>query len=209
MFQQIIPYFGYAASIFLIIALLVKTDTKFRIFNLLGNIAFITYGIVLHAWPVLITNSILFCINLYYLNKLYRYKEYFDLVEFKEGVTLTEKFFDFFKTDIDRYFPSFDQSKLKGNFNFVVLRDLVIANIFSAELLPNGDAVVAINYTIPKYRDYKIGKFIFEREKRFLISKGVKKIVYTTVVNKGHEKFLKGYGFVKAGNGYEKVLNDE
>ena len=32
-----------------------------------------------------------------------------------------------------------------------------------------GEANVLINYTIPKYRDYKVGRFIFGQEKEKLL----------------------------------------
>lgn len=206
MLQQTAPYFGYAASLCLIIALLVTTDSKFRIYNILGTVFFIIYGSILHFWPVLITNGILFFINIYYLNKLYLHKENFDIIEVKAEEKLAEKFLSYNHTDVASYFPAFTFPMLSANLNFVVLRDLVIANIFSARLHANGDAVVDLNYTTKKYRDYKIGKFIFEKEKQFLLSKGIKRIVYEKVENKGHEDFLKVTGFTKIGDGYFKEL---
>ena len=164
MLLQIAPYFGYLASLFLIIALLVNGDVKFRIYNILGTISFIIYGIIFSAWPVLLTNVILFFINIYYLNKLLRHKEDFELIEFAGEEKLAKKFLQFYGDDIKTYFPDFDEQQLKYNLNFVVLRDLVIANIFSVSVQDNGDAIVAINYTTKKYRDYKVGKFIFEKE---------------------------------------------
>ena len=89
---------------------------------------------------------------------------------------------------------------------FVVLRDLVIANIFSAQVLENGDAVVALNYTTKKYRDYKVGKFIFEREKQYLISKGMRRIVYNNAANKSHMHYLKTLGFLAHERGFAKQL---
>jgi hypothetical protein len=188
---------GYLASLFLIFALLVGNDLKFRWFNTAGNIAFICYAIILHAFPVLLTNSILLSINAYYLFKIYRREENFDLIEFAGEEKLVNKFTSFYKQDIHSYFPAFDIASLKGRLNFVVLRDLVIANMFSAELSPTGDATVKINYTLKKYRDYKVGRFIFDKEKQFLVSKGVKRIVYRDAVHKDHERFLKVMGFVK------------
>ena len=88
-----------------------------------------------------------------------------------------------------------------GKLNFVVIRDLVIANIFSASLSEEGDANVLINFTVEQYRDYKVGTFIFEKERDYLISKGVKRIVYDKVSNIKHEKFLKVMGFIKEANG--------
>jgi hypothetical protein len=197
MLQQITPYFGYLASICLIIALLVNNDLKFRWFNTLGNIFFITYAIILQAFPVLLTNLILLGINVFYLIKVYFRTEDFDLMEFKGDEKLAVKFLHFYEKDISGYFPNFHQDLFKMNLNFVVTRDLVIANIFSATVLENGDAEVALNYTLQKYRDYKVGKFIFEKERDYLVAKGVKRIVYTNIENRNHQKFLEVMGFKK------------
>ncbi|MGG9970779.1 hypothetical protein ACQ33O_03200 [Ferruginibacter sp. SUN002] len=197
MFQTIAPYFGYIASLLLVVALLVNHDLKSRWFNALGNIAFITYAIVFSAIPVLITNCILLAINLYYLILVYSKKERFDLLEFNGDEKLILKFLAFYKKDIETYFPGVNQLQIKDKLNFVVIRDLVIANIFSATLHDNGDAEVIINYTLLKYRDYKIGRFIFEKGKPFLIGKGVKRIIYTNVHNKKHLQFITVMGFEK------------
>ncbi|MEP6711401.1 MAG: YgjV family protein [Ferruginibacter sp.] len=202
MIQQIAPWFGYLASLLLIIALLVNNDLKFRWYNTFGNIAFITYAVILHAFPVLLTNSILIVINLFYLIKIYRKKENFDLLEFTGEEKLAARFLTFYQKDINAYFPYFKAAEIKGNLNFVVIRDLVIANIFSANLSPDGDAEVLINYTVQKYRDYKVGTFIFEKEKAYLVSKGIKRIVYKNISNTKHEKFLKVMGFHKGPDGY-------
>ncbi len=206
MLLQIAPYFGYLASLFLIIALLVNGDIKFRIYNILGTISFIIYGIIFSAWPVLLTNGILFFINVYYLQKLYAHKENFEIIEFSGDEKLTLKFLSFYGADIKTYFPAFKNVELKGNLNFVVLRDLVIANIFSAQIQQNGDAVVAINYTTKKYRDFKVGQYIFEKEKQYLVSKGIKRIVYKSVENKSHIYYLKMMGFTSHENGFAKAL---
>ena len=197
MFHQLAPWFGYLASLLLAIGLLINNDLKFRWFNTGGNIAFITYGIFLYAIPVVLTNSILLMINLFYLYKIYSRKELFELLEFSSGGILIDRFLSFYKQDIAAHFPHFKKEQLEGNINFVVLRDLVVANIFSARLANNGKAEVVINYTVTKYRDYKVGRFIFEQEKEYLVSKGIKKLVYTSVANARHQKFLESMGFEK------------
>ena len=202
MLQQIAPYIGYLASLCLIIGLLAKTELFFRIFSASGCTCFIIYAIILNAIPVLITNGTLFCINIYYLRKLLKKKEFFDLIEFKGEEKMIDRFFQYYQQDITGYFPSFQKNMLLQNLNFAVFRDLVIAIVFSAKLTEKGDAEVNINYTLEKYRDYKVGKFIFQREKEFLLSKGIKRIVYRQVTNKNHLYFLKKMGFLpeQAGN---------
>lgn len=200
------PWLGYLASLLLIIALLVKNDLNFRWFNTMGNVVFISYAIFIGAFPVLLTNCILLCINLYYLIRIYRRQENFDQLEFKGDEKLVHKFIAFYQTDIDDYFPGFDSNQFQGNLNFVVTRDLVIANIFSARVKPDGDAEVLINYTTEKYRDYKVGRFIFEKERDFLMAKGVKKIVYKKVANKQHLRFLKVMGFTIQDEAVSKTI---
>ena len=197
MLHTIAPWFGYFASLCLILALIINNDLKFRWFNASGNIAFIIYAILLGTIPVLLTNLILFCINVFYLVKIYRKQENFDLLEFKGDEKLAQKFMEYYKKDMTLYFPRFNKSALQQNLNFVVTRDLAIANMFSASLSANGDAFVELQYTLQKFRDYKVGSFIFEKEKDFLLAKGIKRMVYTQVDNKSHLNFLKVMGFTK------------
>ena len=165
-------------------------------------------GVQTCALPI--SNVILLVINFYYLVKIYRKKENFDLVEFKGEEKLATKFLSFYQRDIAAYFPVFNASDMQGHLNFVVIRDLVIANIFSAQIYDNGDAEILINYTVKKYRDYKVGRFIFEKEKDYLVSKGIKRIVYKNVADIRHEKFLKVMGFIKQPGGFfVKVLNKQ
>ena len=204
----IIPAIGYAASVLLAISLLVTNDLKFRWLNTGGCICFILYGILIHAFPIILTNSILFLINLYYLIRIYNAKEDFELIEFKGGEKLVYKFLSFYKEDIDKYFPHYVHTDKEDRLKFVVLRDLVIANIFVASLDASGNAFVELNYTVAKYRDYKVGEFIFKREQNFLISKGVHNIIYKEVANRNHARFLKVMGFKKSvnSNSYHKTL---
>ncbi len=188
---------GYLAFIFLAISLLVNNDIKFRWINSFGCLSFVLYGIILNAPPIILTNAVLLVINIYSLARIYKRKEKFDIAEFRTDDALAPHFLDFHKKDIDTYFPSYIPVDKGNEIRFFVLRDVAIANMFSATLQSDGGAVVNINYTIPKYRDFKVGKFLFEEEKEFLRSKGVKRVIYKEVFNKSHEHFLKVVGFSK------------
>jgi hypothetical protein len=196
---------GYLSSLLLIISLLVNNDLKFRKLNTCGNICFIVYGTLIGAFPIILTNTILLCINFFYLIRIYRAHEDFDLIEFKGSEKLVHKFLAFYQEDISAFFPAYVHQEMGDRLSFVVLRDLVIANIFVATLSDDGTAVVELNYTVPKYRDYKVGRFIFNKENTFLLSKGVKQLVYEQPLHKKHEGFIKVMGFKRelfAGNMY-------
>jgi hypothetical protein len=201
---------GYFAFIFLAVSLWLTNDIKFRWINSLGCLSFVFYGIFIHAFPIVLTNAVLLAINIYFLFKIYRRQEKFDLVEFKNDAALIPKFLSFYKKDIEAYFPGFVMSDAENEIRFVVLRDIVVANLFVATVNNNGDAFVKINYTVPKYRDYKVGRFLFDEGKEFLHNKGIRRIIYTNVHNMQHEKFLKVMGFKKekleAGDCYVKAI---
>ena len=209
MLQNIILLIGYLASFFLALSLLVNNYIKFRYLNSVGNIIFIIYGVMINAWPIIVTNAVLQMINFYYLYKIHHTTEDFDLIEFSGEERLVYKFLHFYEKDIKRYFPQYVHTNGSNNLRFVVLRDLVLANIFVAELKESGDAFVKLNYTVDKYRDYKVGKFIFNKENKFLVSKGVKRLVYSESIYKQHQKFIMKMGFKKENIGGQEcfVLN--
>lgn len=188
---------GYLAFIFLAVSLWVNNDIKFRWINSLGSLSFVFYGIFINAFPIVLTNAVLLAINIYFLIKIYRRQEKFDLVEFKKDAALIPKFLSFYQKDIHAYFPDFIMDNSEDEIKFVVLRDIVVANIFVAGIKANGDAIVKINYTVPKYRDYKIGRFLFDEGKIFLNEQGIKRIIYNSVIHPKHEKFLLVIGFNK------------
>lgn len=197
MFNTIAPYLGYLATALLGLSLIVTKDIQFRWLNTFGCISFIVYGLFIGAIPVVLTNNILLAINGFYLYKIYQRSETFDIVEYKGHEVLIGKFIDFYKKDISKYFPNFDMNSSSATIRFVVLRDLVIANIFIATLDEEGNARVQLNYTIPAYRDFKIGKYVFEKEKKILQQKGVKAVVYERAAYQGHMDFLKKMDFKK------------
>lgn len=188
---------GYVASVLLAISLLVNGELKFRWINSFGCVAFIIYGILIDAFPVTLTNSVLLLINAFQMIKYYRTTEAFDLLEFKVDETIVKKFLEFYGKDIQAYYPGFTLNDEANDIRFLVLRNMTIANIFIASLQPDGKAYIKMNYTIPKYRDFKVGTYIFKKRKEYLQAAGVNEIIYTSVANTGHAAFLKRMGFVQ------------
>lgn len=60
---------GYAAMATVLISFLMTSIIKLRIVNSVGGLLFVFYGFLLQpiSKPIIITNIIIFCINLYYL----------------------------------------------------------------------------------------------------------------------------------------------
>ncbi len=59
---------GYTAMALLLISFLMKDVKRLRVINTIGCAFFVAYGFLLvTSWPIIITNSAIITINLYYL----------------------------------------------------------------------------------------------------------------------------------------------
>lgn len=66
----LIEWIGYAASVLIVISLIMTSVVKLRIVNTAGCTLFVFYGFVVGAYPVAISNLLIVLINLYHLYKL-------------------------------------------------------------------------------------------------------------------------------------------
>lgn len=66
---SIVELTGYAAMATVLVSFLMKSVIKLRIINSVGCLIFIIYGFLLepYSWPIIITNTFIFGINIYYL----------------------------------------------------------------------------------------------------------------------------------------------
>lgn len=191
----ITEFIGYVATAMLALSLLASTDLKFRWLNAFGCVFFITYGLLLSAWPVVFSNLLLLVINVYYLFSIYRREEVFEVLPFLWDEPLVEKFTRFYDKDIRKYFPDANSRHAGDEIRFLVLRNMDIAHMFAATRDEGGVARVHINYTIPRYRDDKVERFILQKENPVLSQFGVHELLYDAVKHPKHRKLLLQLGF--------------
>jgi len=173
---------------------------KLRWYNLVGGIIFTFYGFAIHSLPVGFLNLFIVCTNIYYLNKIYRRKEAFQLVE----VTPTDAYFNYFlqfnMPEIATYFPSFKLNDISDVHSehivsFLLLRDAMPAGVFLGTK-ENETLQVLIDFVTAPYRDLKPGDFIYKKNTTFFIEKSISKIQIQTN-NKLHIGYLQKMGFKK------------
>lgn len=65
-----IEWIGYLASILIALSMFMKDMIKLRFINLVGSLCFVIYGLVIKAYPVVVTNIVIVGVNLYYIYKI-------------------------------------------------------------------------------------------------------------------------------------------
>ncbi len=202
-----IQIIGYIASIIIAISMTMSSIVKFRWINLLGAGTFAVYGFVFGAYPVGILNGFIVLVDLYYLKKIYFKKDIFDIVEIRKDNKYLLKFLDFHDKEIQKFFPGFTYQPEMNTISFFVLRNTAVAGIFFAHEEEGHKLKVGLDYSVPQYRDYKSGKFVYESVLRPLKNKGINTIIASGESPK-HAKYLKKCGFVETyGSLFSKELS--
>jgi len=193
---DILSLFGYFASLIIAVSMTMSSIVKFRWINLVGAIAFATYGVFIHALPVTVLNGFIALVDIYYLVKIYRKKEVFDILEVRSDNKYLKAFLEFHDKDLHNFFPDFTYKPEMNTISFFVLRNLNVAGVFLAHREEEDILYVGLDYVTPEYRDLKNGKFIYRHLRKRFIDEGFKHVV-APVSSRKYEKYLKKLGFKK------------
>ena len=204
---QILQWIGYTASGIIALSMALNSIIKFRWVNLLGAFMFSIYGYMIGAFPVMLLNSIIVFVDIYYLYKIYSKPNLFDILKIRGDNKYLLKFLDFHKKEIKQFFPEFEYKPEMNTISFFVLRNMAVAGIFLAHRKDENTLSVGLDYVVPEYRDYKNGKFLYFSLKDNFIKAGYK---YIEAINTSpkHIKYLKRLGFKQNGNRLIKNLED-
>ncbi len=210
---QFLEWFGYGASILIVISLMMSSIVKLRWYNLAGAAMMSVYGMLIHAAPVALLNGFIVAIDIYYLCQVYFSRDLFDILQPLPESRYLERFLDFYKTEIQKVVPEFDGIVPDNAMVFFVLRNMVPACLFIAEREADRTLAIKLDFVIPEYRDFKIGHFLFEEKKTFFPSCGFIRLTATATTNI-HARYLKRMGFTETDpdgtlRRFEKRLPDQ
>lgn len=178
---------GYAGSALIAVSLMMGNIWRLRWINLYGAAVFATYGLLVHAYPVVALNGFIVLINAYYLVQMARQRDYFSLLELPEASELRDRFLDFYRADIAQIFPGFEWQKLRQPKSVFVLRNLLPVGLFVYQELPDGTREIFLDYVVPQYRDL--------HNARFLFGATAGKAFVTRCTHAGHQRYLRHVGF--------------
>lgn len=189
---------GYLASILVAVSLMMSKIVKLRIINTLGAITFIIYGILIDSMPVAGVNVFIVAVNVYYLTKIYTTKEYFKLLQVSSDDEYLSHFLDFYRNEIADFQPGFSCNPGDDDLILIVLRDMIPAGLLIGHTGQDDSHIlnVELDFVIPQYRDFKIGKFLFHNKRDYFSEQGINTIRAKPELDK-HRKYLEQMGFQK------------
>ena len=103
-----IELIGYIASGVVAVSLMMSNISRLRWLNLFGSLAFMVYGLLVHAYPVAAVNGFVVLVDAYYLWELNSKRDFFSLLAVPpDDKTFLGIFLQFYSADIKKYFPDF------------------------------------------------------------------------------------------------------
>jgi len=192
-----IEVIGLIGSGFVGLSLTMKNILKLRIINMIGAIIFVLYGFLLSAYSVLIVNTFIIFVNLYFLYILIKKKDTFSVLNIESPHSaFFQKFVTFYFKDIKKFFPNLDFNSLEDVNILMILRNMIPVGIFISKPANHEEMEVLMDYVIPDYRDFKNAHFIYLEESRKQKINGFHQFV-TRSMNKEHIKYLKKMDYIQ------------
>jgi hypothetical protein len=189
----LLDWVGYLGSLVVLISLLMSSIKKLRWINLVGAVIFAFYGFMIASIPTGFMNVGIAIIDIVFLVKMYKQKDFFRVYTIKSKEYL-QQFFKFYKDDIKQFQDIDEDLLLEAPVRFYVLRNMTPASVFIAEKYDDETLEIKLDYAIPQYRDFKIGKFVFEDQKEYFSDLGYSKFIVFSD-KKEHINYIKKMGF--------------
>lgn len=189
---------GYVGSVFVVVSLMMSSLVRLRLFSLTGAVVFTGYGLLIGAYPVTALNAFIVGVNGFYLLRMWRAREYFRLLPLQPDSVYLPYFLDFYRQDIARILPDFVHRPAPDRLTLFILRDCNPVGVFIADQRADGGLRVVLDFVVPRYRDLKIGRFLFVDQAEFFRARGVKEIVIAPRTRK-FGAYLAEVGFEPSG----------
>lgn len=197
---------GYVASVLIAVSLMMSNIIRLRVINLIGAGTFSLYGVLIESIPVAAMNGFIVLINIYFLFQMFGNKEFFKTLEVKPTSNYLRYFLEYYEQEIKKFQPEFEDKINSKTVGFLVLRDLVPAGLLLGELDKNGIYQIRLDFVIPNYRDFKIGRYLFDEQKNYFREVGVRRFE-AIAGSEEHQKYLRKMGFEPDADEERFVLN--
>lgn len=106
--------FGYIGTALVILSMTMTSLVKLRIINMCGSIISLVYSVCVSAWPVVVLNACLICINLVQTVRQLKKRQDVTLLAVGEDDSIVHHLFGIWQKDIQKQHPDLKLQAIKG-----------------------------------------------------------------------------------------------
>lgn len=196
--ETFIQAMGYFSTVLILISFLMTSVVKLRLFNLIGSVIFVIFAFLTKSYPTAIMNIGLCLINIYFLIRLARSRSLTLHLPIALDSAYLREFLKLYRDDIRVYFPNFDPESGENDTAYFVYYDMNPVGLILGRRKEGGVLDVDLDYTIPKYRDASVGRYLYPQ---LLGEEGFAALELRSASEK-HRSYLEKMGFQKDGDCY-------
>lgn len=199
-----VEWFGYLASLVVLVSLTMTSIMKLRVINFIGCILFAMFAYFIDSYPTMFMNLGIAGINVYFLWKIFSTKEQFTLISTSTQSEYFNHFIESYSKEVELQVST---DKLhEADTAFYMLRNNSIAGVLVGNTDHEGTMSVLLDYVTPEYRDMKIANYCFESHPEVMKEKGINTLIAKSTAP-DHVGYLKRVGFEMISEGeYRKKL---
>ncbi len=190
-----LEWFGYLASVVVLVSLAMRSIAKLRWINLAGSLLFAAYGFLIGSIPTGALNIGIAGINAYFLFKIYSTGEELVLIEANLASPYFRHFWNTNRGEILRLFGDVPLSSDKRAFYF--LRNNITAGILVGHEMDDTDFCIDIDFVTREYRDFKLGRYFIAGGRLATVMPRMHRL-RARPSSAIHRRYLKKLGFVEA-----------
>lgn len=187
---------GYAASLIILVSMLLTNVYRLRQLNLVGALVFALYGYWVRAWPVVFMNLLIAGVDVWHLLQMLRYSAFFDLAPATSvGADYLKRFFLFHERELMKFAPGLTFEELQEAHTCVLFRNMLPVGLF-AYRQAGPDADIVIDFIIGEYRDFKAGRYLYKTKRMFFKEQGIKRF-HAVARHPSQPKYFLQNGFAR------------
>ena len=195
---------GYLGSALVVASLAMTSVVRLRIVSLVGSVVFVGYGVALGSIPVIITNTAVAAINVWFLRKEFSAHRDLGAVPIAADAPFLQDFLRSHAADIAHFHPEFT-GPATDDLVLLLIRNGLPAGVFVGSR--DDDTLhLRLDYVMGAYRDSRIGTWLYRRGTKAFTDAGARTIVAQSP-SADVRSYLLRVGFVASGDDLALALS--
>ncbi len=189
-------FVGYLASFIVLLSFLTSSVIRLRVTNFIGCTLFAIYGAFITAYPVAIINGIIAGVQVVFVFRMLKQKADYRIVKCLISDNFLQDFINVHTNDIKKFLPHFNFSCMPDDaICYFCMVNEELAGLWIG--IQNESTLnVVLDYVKPKFRDCRMGKYIYRENTNMFRNDGIN-LFETNSVSDVYTAYLLKVGFEK------------
>ena len=188
---------GYVASALVVLSLTMTSVVRLRMVSLCGSTTFFVYGVLIESVPIMITNSSIAVINVWFLRKEFAsggpHGRDLGVSRIRPDSPFLADFVAFHLTDIHRFQPDFRLPAGSDIVTWLLNRDGLPAGLLIGRR-QGSTLTIDLDYVLGPYRDSRLGRWLYGPGADVFRFEGIDELRSAGTTDT-HRKYLERVGF--------------